>query len=118
MTLREILFGKKKTLESYPVKSAKHFGMTFNDWRKLKGFKLEKGSVPSGDLFDYCRDCGWPDKYEWQTINALPDSGPYLDSYQYNLWLNFIGVVNPDRSPEESKKVIEYIKGLKTKSTG
>lgn len=102
----------KQSLDGYPIKSAPHYGMTFNDWRKLKGYKLEKRSVPEGDLYDYCRDCGWPDKSDWQKVNHLPNS-VYLDNYQYMLWLRFIGVTDEDRHPDGAKAVADYILKLK-----
>jgi len=114
MNIIELLFGKKQKVEKlsdYPMKSAKHFGKTFNEWRTMKGFSHEKGSVPEGDLYDYCSECGWPNKSEWQTEFSL--SGTYLDNYQYSLWLKFIGVMDPDRKPEDSIKVAAYINNLK-----
>lgn len=118
MSWNEFLFGKKKEksnpiLTDYPLKNAEHSGKTFNDWRTMNGFSHEKGSVPEADLFDYCRHCGWPDKHTWQKIFNL--SGSRLDNYHYTLWLKFIGVIDPDRKPEDSVQVATYINKLFSK---
>ncbi|MCZ8021177.1 MAG: hypothetical protein O9302_00165 [Cyclobacteriaceae bacterium] len=120
MKWMEILFGikkqqKPKTLYAYPLKEAIDFGMTFNDWRKKNGFKIEDKSVPEDKLYNYCKDCGWPDKWDWSSLFGKPNL--YLDTLEYSLWLKFIGVLDPDRSQQDCKKVAEYIYKLKEKAS-
>jgi len=88
--------------------------MTFNDWRRANGYKLEKMSVPQSDLNEYCFNCGWPTKKNWITIFGL--SGFSLDEEQYTLWLKFIGVLDEDRPPLDSAQVAEYALNLNNKS--
>lgn len=116
MNWKELLFGKKKPpvitdIAHYPIKSAPNYGNTFNEWRTRNGYNLKKGSVPDSSLSSYCSDCGWPSKSDWQNINNLPSG--YLDTYQYSIWLKFIGVIDGDRHPNEASKFGEYIKSLK-----
>ena len=119
MNWKQLLFGKGKpkpsTIEDYPKTDAEHFGMTFNDWRRANGYKLVDRSVPEIELIDYCTDCGWPTKRAWMEIMGL--EGVYLDQLQYPMWLKFIGVLDPDRKPDEATKYINHIKEIAKKNS-
>jgi hypothetical protein len=82
---------RKVTLADYPKKDALHFGKTFDEWRKMNGYSLKRGSVPDINLIEYCVDCGWPTKNTWAEIHGLESD--YLDGLEYHKWLKFIRVI-------------------------